>query len=199
MSRVATGIDHPIIAVRDMAAGRATFERLGFAVTPRGRHLEWGTGNWCIMFERDYIELRGIIDPTNPHNLARILEKREGLMGVAFATKNAQASCAELAARGMEPQPVRELTRLFELPEGAVQPRFALCFLDEAQTPGLMSVVFCEHLTPQLLRRPEWLRHANGAVWRARDKRCCARRSRCPGTLCHNVGLTGDCSAEGWL
>ena len=47
MSQLATGIDHPIIAIRDMAAGRAAFERLGFTVTPRGRHLEWGTGNWC--------------------------------------------------------------------------------------------------------------------------------------------------------
>jgi hypothetical protein len=26
-----------------------------------------------------------------------------------------------------------------------------------------MSVVLCQHLTPELLRRPAWLRHANGA------------------------------------
>src|SRR5262245_57096215 len=135
MSQIATGIDHPIIAVRDMAAGRATFEQLGFTVTPRGRHLEWGTGNWCIMFDRDYIELRGIIDPANPHNLARVLERGEGLMGMAFGTNDARTSCQELTARGFSPQPVRELTRNFELPEGAVQPRFSLCFLDEAQTP----------------------------------------------------------------
>ena len=44
-----------------------------------------------------------------------------------------------------------------------MQPKFSLCFLDPAETPGLMSVVLCQHLTPELLRRPAWLRHANGA------------------------------------
>ena len=157
------GIDHPVIALRDMAAGRAVYERLGFTVTPRGHHLEWGTGNWCIMFERDYIELRGVIDPKNTHNLGHVLENREGLMGVAFGTDDADASFAALTERGLHPRPVRRLTRDFELPEGTVQPKFSLCFLDAADTPGLMSVVLCQHLTPELLRSPVWLRHANGA------------------------------------
>jgi hypothetical protein len=158
-----TGIDHPIIAVRDMELARATYERLGFTVTPRGRHQEWGTGNWCIMFETDYLELRGIIDPKNPHNLARILAVREGLMGIALGTSDAEASYASLAERGMSPQPVKHLTRHFELPGKAVELRFALCFLDQIETPGLMSVVLCQHLTRELLRCPEWLQHANGA------------------------------------
>jgi hypothetical protein len=157
-----TGIDHPIIAVRDMSVARDAYQRLGFTVTPRGRHLEWGTGNWCIMFERDYLELRGIIDPANTHDLGSFLAKREGLMGVAFGTDDAQASCEALMARGLRPQPVRQLARDFELPEGSVQPRFSLCFVNSADAPGLMSVVLCQHLTPELLRRSDWLHHANG-------------------------------------
>ena len=159
-----TGIDHPVIALRNMTDGRAVYERLGFTVTPRGRHREWGTGNWCIMFERDYIELRGVIDPKNTHNLGHFLDDRGGLMGIAFGSDNAEASYSELVRRGLHPQPVRQLTRDFELPEGTVQPKFSLCFLDAADTPGLMSVVLCQHLTPELLRRPLWLRHANGAL-----------------------------------
>jgi catechol 2,3-dioxygenase-like lactoylglutathione lyase family enzyme len=161
---VITGIDHPVIAVRDMETGRAAYERLGFTVTPRGSHAEWGTGNWCIMFPSDYVELRGIIDPQSTHNLADFLRDGEGLMGIALGTEDAQASYDALAARGLKPRPVQQLTRTFELPEGAVQPRFSLCFLDAADTPGLMSVVFCQHLTPELLRRPEWLEHENGAL-----------------------------------
>ncbi len=163
-SRALTGIDHPIIAVRDMTAARAAYERLGFTVAPRGSHLEWGTGNWCIMFPGDYLELRGIIDPNHTHNLAHFLQEREGLTGVAFGTDNAQASYEMLVSRGLRPAPVRQLSRNFELSEGIVTPRFSLCFPDEADTPGLMSVVFCQHLTPELLRQPEWLRHANGSV-----------------------------------
>jgi len=159
-----TGIDHPVIAVRDMDSARATYERLGFIVPPRGRHPEWGTGNWCIQFERDYLELRGILVPgRETHGLGRFLERREGLMGVALGTVGARTTHAALISAGLHPRPVKPLTRDFELPEGTVPVSFELCFLDPAETPGLMSVVICEHLTPERLRRPEWLVHPNGA------------------------------------
>ena len=44
-----TGIDHTLVGVRDLEAARATWTRLGFSVTPRGRHIGWGTGNYCVM------------------------------------------------------------------------------------------------------------------------------------------------------
>jgi hypothetical protein len=159
-----TGIDHPVIAVRDMAAAHAAYERLGFTIPPRGSHIEWGTGNWCIMFEHDYLELRGIVKEGYTHNLEEFLKTHgEGLMGLALGTEDANVSHDALAERGFHPQPVRGLTRNFELPEGWLQPRFSLCFLEERETAGLMSVVFCQHLTPELLRRPGWLTHRNGA------------------------------------
>jgi hypothetical protein len=160
-----TGLDHPVVAVRDMSAARTAYERLGFTVPPRGSHVEWGTGNWCIMFPRDYLELRGIVKEGHTHNLGEFLAARgEGLMGVAFGTNSAEETREELLRRGFHPHDVKPLTRNFELPEGWVQPRFSLCFLDEAETAGLMSVVFCQHLTPELLRRHEWLQHENGAI-----------------------------------
>lgn len=159
-----TGIDHPVIAIADMDAAHAAYERLGFTIPPRGSHIEWGTGNWCIMFPRDYLELRGIVKEGHTHNLDAFLQRHgEGLMGLALGTDDAEASRRQLEQRGFHPQPVRGLTRNFELPEGWVQPRFSLCFLNEEETGGLMSVVFCQHLTPDLIRRPEWLRHANAA------------------------------------
>lgn len=159
-----TGIDHPVIAVRDMESARATYKQLGFIVPPRGRHPEWGTGNWCIQFASDYLELRGIlVAGKESHGLGRFLERREGLMGVAFGTAGARTTHAALTAAGLHPRPVKPLTRDFELPEGTVPVSFELCFLDPVETPGLMSVVVCEHLTPERLRRPEWLAHLNGA------------------------------------
>ena len=159
-----TGVDHPVIAVRDMAGARVVYERLGFTVAPRGSHIEWGTGNWCIMFADDYLELRGIVDAKKEcHGLDRFLERRQGLMGVALATANVEECHDLLVDSGLHPGPVRQLKRNFELAEGTVQPRFSLCFLDETEAPGLMSVVLLEHLTPELIRRPDWLRHANGA------------------------------------
>lgn len=157
------GIDHPVIAVRDMDASRALFERMGFTVPPRGSHLEWGTGNWCIMFEHDYLELRGIIDAQRyTHNLDAFLKNREGLMGIAFSsTAKAEDIVAYLDAQGLHPAKPRELTRNFELPEGYTQPRFRLVFFDSKETEGLMASLVCQHLTPELIRQPQFLVHAN--------------------------------------
>jgi hypothetical protein len=161
-----TSIDHPVIAVASLADSRGVYERLGFTVPPRGSHVEWGTGNWCIMFRDDYIELRGIIDPARfTLDLDKHLaEHGEGLMGVAFGTTGADEAFVRMKAAGMNPRPVKPLARNFELPEGWVQPKFRLCFPDNADVEGLLHVVVCEHLTPELMRRPEFLAHANGAV-----------------------------------
>ncbi|MYF85064.1 MAG: VOC family protein, partial [Rhodospirillaceae bacterium] len=54
-----TGIDHAIVGVRKLEAARRKWAKLGFTITPRGRHRGWGTANYCIMFETDYVELLG--------------------------------------------------------------------------------------------------------------------------------------------
>lgn len=159
----ASGLDHVLIGVRDLEAARRAYRALGFVCTPRGRHIGWGTANYCIMFAHDYIELLGIVDASRfTNNLDVFLARREGLMGVAFATRDAEASRAAFLARGVAAEPPRALARDFELPEGTVQPRFRLVHIDAEATPALPAFV-CEHLTPEFMRRPEWLDHPNGA------------------------------------
>ncbi len=160
-----TGLDHPVIAVNHMAASRKVFERLGFTVPPRGSHVEWGTGNWCIMFPDDYIELRGILDPDRETlGLEKTLAERgEGLMGVALGSDDIVASRASMEADGLRPGPIRHLTRNFELEEGWVKPRFALFLPDGMDIHGIPHVVVLQHRTPELIRRPDFLVHANGA------------------------------------
>jgi len=167
MSSIVRSIDHPVIAVRDMGSSRQTYERLGFRIPPLGNHLEWGTGNWCIMFPSDYLELRGIADPSRyTHNLDTFLDKRgEGLMGVAFApTDSSDASYHAARDKGFHPSEVKNLTRRFALPDGDSFPRFRLIYLDEAELPELLTSVVCQHLTPELIRRPDWLDHPNGVT-----------------------------------
>jgi hypothetical protein len=159
-----TGIDHTLIGVRDLEAGRSVWARLGFTVTPRGRHIGWGTGNYCVMLDSGYIELLGIIDAGQfTNNLDVFLDQREGLMGVAFATDDAAACQAQLTAAGLHPDGPKDLSRKLELPEGDVTPSFKLVFLPPGETPDLRAFV-CYHNTPELVRRPEWQRHANGAT-----------------------------------
>ena len=161
------GLDHPVIAARSLDAAGTTYERLGFTVPPPGRHLEWGTGNLCLMFARTYLEIRGIVDPAKYlHGVDTYLAAHgEGLMGVALATDDASASHDALLASGLRPEPVRTLTRSLALPGEILRPRFRLCALGAAEEiVGLTSVVLLEHLTPDVIRHdPGWLDHPNGA------------------------------------
>jgi len=161
-----TSIDHPLIAVSDMGLAKEQYERLGFIVPPRGGHIEWGTGNWCIMFAQDYLELRGIVDATRPLMGLDVMlnNSGSGLMGVAFGTNNAAASRALLNESGIRVSKFTSLTRNFERPEGWTKPSFELCFPDAAAVTGLNHVVLCEHKTPELIREPSFLEHANGAI-----------------------------------
>lgn len=160
-----TGLDHVILAVAALEAARDSWRRLGFTVTPRSRHIGWGTANHCIMFAADYVELLGVLDPGQFDNgLAdRLARDGEGLLGIALATGDADQAAAAFAAAGAGAEPARDLARLLDLPEGAVQPSFRLAYPARRDAFGL-SLFACEHRTPGLLRRPEWEHHANGAA-----------------------------------
>jgi hypothetical protein len=158
------GIDHVIVGARNLERARLGWMRLGFTLTPRGRHIGQGTANYCIMFRRDYIELLGFVDRDEyGHRLEDFLAQREGPMSVAFAPiRNADATREALLGLGLHPGEPRALGRALELPEGAVVPRFSLLSLPPDETPALDCFV-CGHLTPDLVRRPSWLSHSNGA------------------------------------
>jgi catechol 2,3-dioxygenase-like lactoylglutathione lyase family enzyme len=165
MTNGIAGIDHIIIGVRDLEAARGDWRRLGFTLTPRGRHIGQGTANYCIMFGDDYLELLGFVErDEHAHRLETFLAQREGPMSVAFAPElDAEATRAALTARGLHPSEPRALGRALELPEGDVIPRFSLLSLPPEETPALDCFI-CGHLTPELVRRPEWLTHANGVT-----------------------------------
>ena len=59
---------------------------------------------------------------------------------------------------------MRKLRRNFEHPEGWTQPSFKLCAPEAVDIEGLMHVVVIQHLTPDLLRQPEFLDHANTCI-----------------------------------
>src|SRR5262245_11865286 len=158
------GIDHALVGVRDLEAARAAWAALGFAITPRGRHIGWATGNYCIMFDRGYVELLGIVDPAGfTNDLDRFLAEREGLLGLALRSTDGERTARWLAAAGLAPDGPKDLKRALELPEGPVMPAFKLVSVPPAATPGLKAF-FCQHLTPELIRRPAWVVHANRAI-----------------------------------
>ncbi|OUR78564.1 hypothetical protein A9Q83_06710 [Alphaproteobacteria bacterium 46_93_T64] len=158
------GLDHTLVGVSDLENARKIYETLGFTLTPRGSHIGWGTANYCIMFENDYIELLGIVDPTKESNgLDKKLEERgEGMLAFALSSNDPEATHASLIDADLAPSQLLDLSRKLELPEGDVIPEFKLIRLP---VEGLArnSLFICHHKTPELIRRPEWEQHANGA------------------------------------
>jgi len=159
------GIDHVIVGVRDLERARMGWTRLGFTLSPRGRHLGQGTANYCVMFGSDYLELLGFVERDEyGHRLEAFLAQREGPMSVAFAPAiSVVQTHAALTDLMFHPAAPRALGRQLELPEGTVVPRFSLVTLPPEETPALDCFI-CGHLTPELVRRPEWLAHPNGTI-----------------------------------
>ena len=93
--------------VKDLDKAAENYKRLGFTVSPRGTHsAHMGSGNYTIMFDPDYMELLGVLTPTEHNAPARAnLEKNgEGIERIAFtavdsARRRGRNSRARLSAR----------------------------------------------------------------------------------------------------
>ncbi len=164
MDGLVSGIDHVIAAVRDLDRAVETYRRLGFTPTDRGHHAQLGTYNHLFMFAHDYFELIGVEHP-GADNLRwqAVLADREGVSGIALATADAEASMAALRARGLNPPAVSYFARPVEVDGGLAEARFAAAYLPEVVTP-VAPMFFCQHFTRDLVWRPEWQRHPNGAT-----------------------------------
>ena len=100
------GLDHLVVAVRDLDAAAEAWRALGFTLSPRGLHsAHVGSANYTMMFGEDYLELLAVLVP-QPHNqaLRDFLARREGLERAAFTTTDAAAGADALRARGIDVQ-----------------------------------------------------------------------------------------------
>jgi 4-hydroxyphenylpyruvate dioxygenase-like putative hemolysin len=142
-------IDHAVIAVRDLDAAAAKFTALGFTLTPRGHH-SIGSQNHCIMLGSTYLEL--LVAPVAHPWLDYYRSFGEGLAAIALSTPDADATYELLKGKGAKPP--MDLSR----PVDGGLARFRL-----VQIEGAPQVFFVQHLTRELVWRPEWQAHANGA------------------------------------
>jgi catechol 2,3-dioxygenase-like lactoylglutathione lyase family enzyme len=163
MRRAVTGIDHVVVAVRDLDRAQETYTRLGFTLTPRGFHT-LGSANHCIMFGSDYVELLAL--PTHHPAMryyADFLARGEGLAAIALGSADADAAYAELAADRIEADAPLDFSRPVRLPEGERDASFRIVQLAPAQTPGCRAFV-CQHRTRDLVWRNEYQTHAVGGT-----------------------------------
>jgi len=164
MANHITGLDHALIGVTDLEAARRSYDRLGFDATPRGEHTGRGTANYCYMLESGYLELLGVVDPSQDHLgiAANIAAHGEGIERLALATDDARAAQADIVASGLNALEPMPLERVLSAEAGGGKIAFELVMLEEP--PPLKSLFLCHHLTPERTWQPQWLQHRNTAV-----------------------------------
>lgn len=152
-------LDHLVVNARlAMNAAAGVFTDLGFNLTPRGYH-SLGSINHLMMNPASYLELVGI--PETGKQRQDVLESPVGLSGLVFRSQDAQATYARLKAEGFAPKEPILLERPVALDGKDHMARFHNVRMTSAEFPA-GRVYFCQHLTPDLVWREEWLDHPNG-------------------------------------
>ncbi|MBR1190287.1 VOC family protein [Bradyrhizobium sp. AUGA SZCCT0160] len=161
------GIDHAVVMVKDLDKSAENYRRLGFTVSPRGTHsAHMGSGNYTIMFDPDYMELLGVLTPTEHNAPARaFLEKRgEGIERIAFTAVDSADGAEEIRARGYPPVGPTDFERPVTMPDGTVSAaKFRTFQWPTAEAPGGVRIFACQHKTRETVWIPELMKHANGA------------------------------------
>ncbi len=152
-------LDHLVINTGlGMDAAADIFASLGFHLTPRGHH-SLGSINHLMMDPASYLELVGV--PATGKQRQEVLDSPIGLSGLVFRSDDAEATFARLTAAGFAPQEPILLERPVALDGAAHIARFHNVRMTSAEFPA-GRVYFCQHLTPDLVWREEWLTHPNG-------------------------------------
>src|SRR5258708_25542301 len=126
------GIDHLVIAVRDLDAARAVYQRLGFTLTPEAHH-PFGTKNSLVQLDGSFLELVAVADPAlipepTPQRFSfaafvrDFLTRREGMSMLVLKSRDANLDHAAFATRGLRTfDPIR-FERLAPGPDGSDKP-----------------------------------------------------------------------------
>jgi hypothetical protein len=158
-------LDHTVINVRyQMDQAEASFRNLGFCLTDRGYHT-LGSINHLMMFGSDYLELIGLPEASVPGTSGRpdIENAPLGINGLVFKTSNVDETFSHLQEIGLAGDPPKSFSRPVEVADGTFDARFRTVHVRHDAFPG-GRVYFCEHGTPELVWRPEWQKHDNGAL-----------------------------------
>ncbi|MFD1332288.1 VOC family protein [Methylopila musalis] len=155
---MASALDHVVINVlRRMDEAEALFAALGFTLTPRGRH-SLGSVNHLMMADGAYLELVGV--PAEGRQRQDVLDSPFGLNGLVLKTDDADETHARLARTGLAPAEPVAFSRPVTIDGVETEARFRTVRLAPGRFPA-GRVYFCQHLTPELVWRPEWLGHPN--------------------------------------
>ncbi len=128
-------INHVGMAVRDLNETVRRFEAMGFQLTPYSPHsAAWkpgdavkplGSGNRCVMFANDYLEILASEDSSRPApRITNFLKRHQGAHIICFNTEDPQGVDLRLHKAGVVTSGVIPLQRDIDTPDGAHTAKF---------------------------------------------------------------------------
>jgi hypothetical protein len=168
-------IDHLVICVRDLAQAAQSWQTLGFTLAPTGTH-PFGTSNRVAMFGNNFLELLAVTDaaavpPAAPgrfsfaaHN-QDFLRTAEGMSMLVCHSADAHADAVRFKANQIGAYAPFDFGRDAKLPDGGTaRLEFSLAFATDPAMPGIAFFTCQQRHAPELFWKPEYQRHANGAL-----------------------------------
>ncbi len=154
------GIDHIVIAARELDSAMESYRRLGFSVVAGGAH-PYGSHNALIGFEDgSYIELLGFYEESPAHPWWDLLHERGGgLIDFCLATDDIRADLAAFRAQGVAAGDLTDGRR--RRPDG-----YEVKWINNkvgGEFQGLMPFII-EDVTPRAQRLPGETTQANGVT-----------------------------------
>ena len=167
-------INHVGMAVRDLAVTAARFEAMGFQLTPFSPHSgAWkpgepvqklGSGNRCVMFANNYLEILGMENGDEPPpRLANFLNRHQGAHIICFNSEGPSVLDEQLRGLNIQTSGVIPLQRDIDTPDGVRTARFErVQFAPDDSPEGYIQAA--RHLTPDFIYQPRYVTHANGCT-----------------------------------
>jgi catechol 2,3-dioxygenase-like lactoylglutathione lyase family enzyme len=167
------GIDHLVVAVRDLDAGGRFYEQLGFQVGARNRH-PWGTENRLIQFPGSFLELITIGEGAAIQEREQqrysfgafvrdYLARREGLAMLVLDSTDGKGDASAFAAQGIGNFEPFFFERSGRRPDGGeTKVAFTLAFAEDPHAPHAAFFV-CQQHFPENFWNERFQRHPNKA------------------------------------
>lgn len=167
-------LDHLVLAVHDLDAAGAFYQRLGFLVGKRNRH-PWGTENRIVQFPGAFLELITVgegaaIDPHQKDTFSfgafvrDYLAVREGFAMLVLASEDARGDKASFDKAGIGGFRPFDFARTAKKPDGSeVEVSFSLAFARDPLAPHCGFFV-CQQHRPENFWNRVMQAHPNGAT-----------------------------------
>ncbi len=166
------GLDHLVVAVKDLEAAGRAYSELGFTVTPENRH-PWGTANRLIQLDGFFIELLSVADPGlipaasgNGFSFGEFNQDflcgREGASMLVLESGGAEVDRSEFLSAGLDVFDPFSFERIANLADGSTaKVAFDLTILKDPKSPNI-GYFTCHNKYPENFWKPSFQSHANG-------------------------------------